>query len=1037
MNIPRFSVKNPLPINLLTAFAVGVGIFSAFTIQKEAFPPVTFDIVTVLTTYPGASPEVVEKFVSIKLEDELKSVDGVDEMTSISAQNISLIALQLDPDERDRRKIIDDIQRAVDRVKDLPDEIEDNPVVSEIDARKFPVITVSLGGLPYAALQTQAKVLEDRLLNIPDVGSVTRLGYHDPEIWVEIDPDKAHLYYVSLSDVMRALRERNINLTGGDLDSPEGEINIRTDGEFAGSDEISQVIIRSNDQGKIIRISDVAGVSESFEDDNILYSTNGEESINLMAIKKTSGDVLKMVDKIKETVSEFRKEASDDLEISYIDDFSYYVKRRLKVLLNNGGWGFLLILVFLFLVLAPPIAATAAIDIPITFLITVALMRAMGMSINLMTMFGMIMVLGLLVDDAIIMAENVFRHIEKGGHPYQAAVDGANEVIRPVTAAVLTSICAYLPLAFMTGIIGQFVSFIPLVVSIALFISWLTTLFLIPTHAAEFTLIVNHRFLEKKKHWFDGIRDGYMSLLEKAIRFRYWVAGGIVLFIIFTVLVAMTFMKFILFSSHGVDEFFIRAETEIGTSLEKTRSRLKPIEEAVDQLSAEELENYTLEVGVSRDRSWDPQTQYGSHLAQMHVYLTPYVDRKRNAFQIVTEIEERIKDTPGLKEIRVDQVRPGPPVGKAVEAKIRGDDFEVLRKVAQRYKDYLKTLPGVLHIDDDFERGKDELNIVLNRDRIARAGLSYQRVAQEVRNAFEGGIATIIQTSDEEIGVRVKFPEEKTRSVEALERMLIPNPRGNLVPLREIASFEKESSIAAIKRFDRKRLVTVFAEVDENVTTSMEVNGQLMRRFRDIRTEFPGIDVVYGGEREKTMESLMSLLTAFIAALFLIFCIIAIQFRSLIQPPIVMLTIPLGLLGVTWALILHRQPFSFLSIMGFIGLSGVVVNDSIVMIDFMNKLRRKGVKQRESIIEACRMRFRAIFIAALTTVGGMMPMAYGWGGDDPFVKPMALAFTWGIACASAITLFAIPCFYAIADDFAFLVLKHGTVRPQSASQELV
>jgi len=1029
VNLPAFSVRNALAVNLITVLALIAGFFSLLTIRKEAFPPVSFDTVTVRTFYPGASPSVVEKFVTIKLEDELKSVDGIDEMLSVSGQNISIITLQLDPNEgKKRQKIVNDIQRAVDRVKDLPEGVLDNPIVKEFDAQKFPVVVVSVSGLEYPQLQRYAKVLEDRLLNISSVGSVSRVGYHEPEIWVEIDPDKAHLYYVSLSAVMDSLKKRNINLTGGTLETSEGEINIRTDGEFENAEDVERVVIRSNDQGRFIRIGDVARVMRSFEDDDTFYATDGKESINLIVVKKISGDVIEMVEEIKRVSADLVKAGPEGLAVDYLDDMSYFVKRRLGVLRNNGIWGSVQIMVLLFLVLAPQIAVTAALDILMTFLMTVAVMRALGMTINLMTMFGMIMVIGMLVDDAIIMAENIFRHIEKGGDVREAAVRGANEVMKPITAAVLTSISAYLPLALMSGIIGRFVRAIPIVVSLALSISWLTTVFLIPSHAAEFTLWMKHRARNRDKHWFAAVQRFYMKFVKKAIDFRYLVFLGIFLFSAFTIFVIAPRVKFVLFPSEGVDEFYVRAETKIGTPLEETYRRIKPIEAKLDEIPSDELENYISEVGVIQEGFGDPREQRGSHFAQIHVFLTPSVDRERKAQEIINELKEKVEGTPGLEELKIERVHGGPPVGKAVEAKIRGDDYETIRKVADRYKEFLETIPGVSSIDDTYEEGKDEIGIIVDAEKTARAGLTLKEVATEIRNAFEGGIATTIQKSDEEIDIRVRFPERHRNSVKSLEKIYIPNAVGNLIPLKEIVTFERKPSLSTIQRFDRKRMVAVTAEVDDELITSVEVNSKLMKQFADIQKEFPSISVIYGGEQERTMESMMSLFFAFAAAILLIFCIIAIQFRSLIQPPLVMTAIPLGFLGVTWALFLHGKTWGFLPIMGFIGLSGVVVNDSIVMIDFMNRLRREGIERRESIIRSCDSRFRAIIMASITTVAGTLPIAYGWGGDDPFVRAMALAFTWGIAFASSITLFAIPCFYAILDDISVKIFHHSTVK---------
>ncbi|MCA9396865.1 MAG: efflux RND transporter permease subunit, partial [Candidatus Omnitrophica bacterium] len=536
-----------------------------------------------------------------------------------------------------------------------------------------------------------------------------------------------------------------INLTGGSVFTDRGEVNIRTNGELTTIDQISQIIVRANDQGKSVRIGDLALLKNSFKDNDILYRTDSDQSINLAVVKKESGDILSMVEEIKETVSKFKETAPDAIQVGYVDDFSYFVKRRLGVLVNNGMSGALLILIVLFLVLAPPIAFTAAIDIPVTFFITLGIMKICGITINLMSMFGMIMVIGMLVDDAIIMAENVFRHIEKGGDPRSAAVVGGEEVMKPITASVLTSICAYLPLAFMSGIIGQYVRAIPIVVSIALTVSWLTTIFSIPTHAAEFTALFKYKTREHGRHWFDGIRDGYMFLVERAIRFRYITALIIGGFVLFTLTVILPSMKFVLFTSDGMDEFYVRAETKIGTPLEVTQKAMEPIEKLIQTLPPEELEHYVTEIGVNREQASDPTTQYGSHLAQIHVYLTPSVDRKRDAFLIMDEIKGKFTQSDILHDLRVDKVRPGPPVGRAVEAKIRGDEFDSILEVAQLFKEYLGQIKGVQEIDDDYEEGRDEVNIVLDETQMAKTGLNDKRIAEEVRNSFEGGIATTIQ----------------------------------------------------------------------------------------------------------------------------------------------------------------------------------------------------------------------------------------------------------------------------------------------------
>jgi len=643
----------------------------------------------------------------------------------------------------------------------------------------------------------------------------------------------------------------------------------------------------------------------------------------------------------------------------------------------------------------------------------------------------LIMVIGLLVDDAIIMAENIFRHMEKGVDPHEAAIKGGEEVMRPVTASILTTLCAYFPLMLMSGIIGKFVQVIPIVVCIALTLSWINTLIAVPTHAAEFTILARNRWTIRDKHWFDPIRENYLKTLRFVIDWRYLFTAGMIIFFAITMFVAIVHVKFVLFTSEGMDEFFVRAEVPMGTKLEDTSRLMEPIEKRIMRLPSSELQNIITEIGVKQDDSMtgEASAERGTHLAQIRVLLTPTSMRDRDGKLIIKEIEESLASFKGFEKLYVDDVRPGPPVGKAVEIRLRGNDFETLKAATQEFKDYLGRIEGVTDIRDDLSQGKDELEVVIDRELAARALLSFEDIARDVRNAFEGGIATTIQKSDEEINIRVKFPEDYKFSQDSLNLVLIANSRGNLIPLKELATFKRTPGLVSIKRFDRKRLITVTADVDEIYATSMEVTRDLKKDFADLGRRYYGVNMVLGGEAKRTAESMQSLGRAFVLALMMIFFIIAVQFRSLVQPLVVMLTIPLGIVGVVWALFFHGKSLGFMSMMGLIGLTGVVVNDSIILIDFMNRLRREGMKRKDSIMEACRTRFRAVILASFTTVLGTLPMAYGWGGDDPFVRPMALAFSWGLAFSTTITLFAIPCAYSIVDDISMKLLHRSTVKP--------
>jgi multidrug efflux pump subunit AcrB len=1036
MNIAKFSVKNSLLVNLLSVLLIIAGLFALSQLNREAFPVFSFDIVLVATVYPGSPAPEIEKLITIPLEKELKGVDGIDEMYSESQENSSVIVIQMDPDSKKPDKIIRDIQRAVDRVKDLPKDAED-PEVTELSTREVPVIEVSLSGnLSEAELQRYAEILEGRLDEIEGMAKVQRRGWRDPEIWVEVEPEELARYYVSPGEIMESLRRKNINLPGGKLRTGDEEVNIRILGEFKTPREVEEVIIRANDVGNWLRIKDLARVIPSFEDEDTLYRTEGSRAIRLILVKKEEGDAIQLVDQAREIIEEFKETAPSELEIVLVNDLSFYIRRRLGVLTSNGLIGIILVLVSLFLFLSRPVAFFTALGLPIAFLTTFAIMAYFGISINLITLFGLILVLGMIVDDGIIIAENVYRHIEDGMSPREAAIVGTGEVIKPVTATILTTIAAFSPLLFMSGIMGKFIRGIPTVVIVALLASMLEAFIILPSHLADFVRPPKKdragRIRSKKDaRWYRAFLGGYTRLITGAVRFRYLVC---LLFVgILAGCLALAFsplMKLILFPQVGIEQFFIRAEGEVGMALETTRDRIEPIEEMVAALPAEELETYVTTIGAMENDANDPFGVYGSHVAQVHVYLTPDDDRARSADEIIEGLREKASTMGQFKKISFEKIRHGPPVGKAVAARVKGDDFAVSRGIGDQIEEYLKTIPGVIDIGNDYGPGKDEVEIVIDEEKAALAGLSVSTIATSIRNAIRGGIATTIRPdkAEEEVDVLVRYPPGERNRLDVFETLRIPNRFGKLIPLSRIATLDRRPGISSIKHLEGKRVISVTAGVDETITTSRQANLDLARRFKDIPDRHLGYTLEAGGEWEETQKSMSSLLRSFIIAFFLVFMILAANFRSLVQPLIVMLAIPFGFIGVIIGFYVHGLPLSFMALLGVVGLSGVVVNDSIVLVEFINNLRRAGRDRRSSIIRACRLRLRPVVLTTITTVLGLVSVAYMIGGGDPFIRPAAMAIVWGLSFATFLTLVLIPCVYAIMDDIILRIFHHGTVR---------
>ncbi len=1019
----EFVVKQPLFVNLLTLLVVVAGMMAMLNLNRDVFPNIQLDIVIIQTAYPGSTPKEIEKLITIPIEKELKEVSDIKEMTSISLEGASTISIEIDPDAPDKSKVVTDIQRAVDRVDDLPDDLKDKPIVTEIETRNRPAVELSLSGdLSLEELSRHAEALETRILDLPDIAKVSLNGWRDREIWVEVDPQKVSELYLSLAQVVEALKERNVSIPGGTIFEGGREYLVRTVGEFMDAEGTKPVVIRANERGHWIRLSDIARVTDTFEPFTTIQRTNGHRAINLVAVKKERGDVIDVVDELKELVANYKTIAPTELDIRLVNDMSYYVQRRLNVLKSNGYVGFVLVLVCLFLFLTTRIAIATAVGIPIAFLTTFLVMQYAGITINLITMFGLIMVLGMIVDDAIIIAENVHRHIEDGMPIREAGVAGAYDVWRPVAATVITTIAAFAPLMFMTGIMGKFIRFIPLVVILALISSLLEAFIILPSHLVELERLPRMRAFgrlgnEWFTRWFDRQRDRYVRWLGTLIRHRWPFMSGVVFFFVMSLYVGFVHLPFVLFPQKGIEAFFVRAKAPVGTPVEEMERRMEPLERLIEEtLPQSEWDDYVTHVGIQQNDDIDPFGERASHVGQILIHLKPSTQREMTSDELVELLRARKGELTGFTEVIFEKVRHGPPVGKSVVIRVRGDDFDILEAASEKIKQFLTEMPGVSDAKDTYEPGKDEIRVVVDDAAASRAGLSVQEVALAVRTAFDGMIATTVKKTDEEIDVRVRYPDASRYKEGAIEGVMIPNGNGNLIPIISVASFARGPGINAIRHYDRKRTIIVSASVDEKRATSISATEAVDREFHDIGREFPGVTLNYGGEWESTQESFTSLKIAMVMAAFIIFIVLAFQFQSLLQPVIVMLAVPYGFVGIVWAFFFHLEPKSFLAMVGAVGLAGVVVNNSIVLIDFTNKAKARGMTLREAIVEAARIRLRPIILTTVTTVLGLLPVAYGIMGFDPFIAPMALAIGWGLAFATLCTLFVTPCLYAAIDD---------------------
>lgn len=1055
MSIASFSIKQKVLVNLVTVAAILVGGYTAYNMQREVMPAIEIDYVFVMTSYPGASPQEVEKLVTIPIEDALDNIDGLDLFNSVSREGFSFIFIELEADLSNRDRVINNISREVDKV-DLPDDAED-PETEEL-ILEHPLIEVSFTGkgIPEEELRGYVKGFEKLVKGIDGVGSISKVGWRDREVSIEIEPENLENYYVSLAQVIESIRSQNLNLPGGKLTSGRKELILRTVGEIDDPQGFGEIIIRTNADGKYLQLKEIARIKETFKEQEIIYKTDGKISINLTPKKKRSGDTISIVDEIKKAAAEYRKTIPALVSIDYINDMAFYVKRRLNVLVSNGILGMALLLGTLLLFLNARIALVTAIGIPFAFLTALLFMSFFGVSMNMITMFGLILVLGMIVDDAIVVSENVYRYMEEGMPPREAAIKGSNEVAAPVTTTILTTTAAFLPLMFISGIMGKFLRVFPLAIIACLAASLFEALVILPSHLAEWVkplksaagkketperevkssnLLVriismplgflkglSHYFFSHDRkgseaEWFKKLLDGYKKVLKFSLNRRYKMVAGAAGILLLTILLAVKFLPFKLFPSM-VEIFYVRLIAAEGSSLAETNRAITAVEESVLSLPEGELLNVTTTVGYLGDIGGGPFDKYGTKYAQCVVYLTPESTRPRSAAAIIERLRKDVKakKIDSIESIEFETLRDGPPVGKPVSIDVRGPEFGPLEEIAGEMKKYMETVDGIEDIKDNYELDKEEIQINIDKKKAARMGLTVRQIALTIRYAYEGGVATTMRKGDEDMDVVVRLPESARNDPDTLRELTIPNNTGRLIKLGKVASFQKYQGIGRLSHKDGERTITITANLNEDKLTAVAANRNIMSRFRDISSRYPGCRLVIGGEFKDTQESIQSMFKAFAVAFLLIYIILATQFRSFIQPFIIMVSVPFGMVGVFIALYIHGEPMGIIAMFGMIGLTGVVVNDSLILVDFINKMRERGIETYQAVRQAGATRLRPILLTSITTIVALMPLIYGVGGEEPFLVPAAIAMAYGLLAATFLTLVLVPCIYLITED---------------------
>lgn len=1031
------------------------GFYSYGKMPRYLDPDITVGEGFVFTVCPGFSPEEMEKLVTKKIEDELDGISDIRRFESRSFESTSRIHVFFNTDLSDYEidQAMQEVRNAVDGVNDLPEEAE-VPRVIEVDLAIFPVCMVGLsGGLPVMQLQDIAKEIAETLETIEGVSTVDILGDRENEIWVELNPHRMAAYGITVPEIAGAIADRAKNLPGGALEMGDHEVAIRMVGEPPAPENLGNIVLRSSDAGAVY-LRDIAKITPTLEKPRTLTYIDKKPALVLSVKRKQKTNIIQIVDDVKRLVKEVPAQYPGLRTTLYFDQ-SMEIKKRIRELQTNALFGIILVFVILWGAMGLRNALFASVGIPVAFLLTFIIMNAFGLSINGLTLFGLILVLGVVVDDAIVVLENIFRHSEKGKPIIQAIVDGSRQVLAPVLASVSTTMVAFLPILIMVGgVIGRYLSELPKVIVFALLASLFEVFFMLPSHVSEFTpKDSKKRVLKRRFDFFAVFRRAYFPLLKMTLRHRY----VSVLFILLSTCLAFFLYfqtDFIMFPKSDVfPRFNICFDLPAGASLEKNSEALMALSDLITEKLGSDLEAPIAIAGM-KEINYEPVM--GKHYGILNVILKGKNERKRSVVECLEGVREDVEtllSKMGATAVVMERLIEGPPVGADVDLKIQAVDWESAAAVSRLLQEELRKYSGIVDIQDDFSREKQFMEITIDEARAKLTGIDQNHLVMAVQSAFHGMKVATYNEGDETQDIKLKYLPEYRRDFDDLVNLKIVISGYGTVPLKELAEIRLVHGFYDISHYNGKQTIRVTANIREaqqekrgvsgflsNISgermTAVKANKIAVDFFNRIKPDFPGARLIAGGLQEETNTSLMELGKAGMLALFLIFFILALQFNSFAQPFIIMITIPFATLGVMIGLLVSNNPLTFVTLIGLLALTGIVVNDSLVLIDFINRYRKEHPDQLYvAIVRGCFVRMRPILLTSLTTICGLAPMAFGVGGKSVFWSPLATAIMWGLGFATFLILLMIPAYYAIFEDIGYLI-RHRRRRKTDGFREI-
>ncbi len=1060
----EWSIKNHVTVNLVMVFIIVAGLVTVLKMRREMFPQFSLDMIVVSVDYPGSSPEEVEEGICIKIEEQIEGVEGIDRIRSAAREGNGEVVVELESGT-DVQKVLDEIKAEVDRIDTFPVEAEE-PLVLEIIERDPTIYIAAFGDVSERRLRQAAEKIRDDLLDArivsrlqsetersflsafkfkqPEViTQIELVGVRDYEIAIEVSEDNLRRYGLRFDQVVSAVRAGSIDLPGGKIKTAQGEILVRTKGQLYVGKEFESIPLITRADGTVVRLGQVATVIDGFADVDIKARFNGKPAALVQVSRTSEQDSIEIADIARNYAAAHNYRINSDIDLAIWGDLSVLVRDRIDLMLRNGAQGILLVFIALALFLNFRLAFWVAIGIPISFMAAFLVLNAFDQTINMISLFAFIMTLGILVDDAIIVGENIYTHYHRGKSPAAAVVDGLKEVGGPVVMAVSTTVVAFLPLMFISGIMGKFIAVMPMAVIIILIVSLGEALIILPAHLHH-ALERSEKKKPKVNSWFERLRKRVEGLLQHTIqniytpaikyvvKNRYFTFSiGVGVLIISLGIVAGGYVPFVFFPKGESDWLLAEINYPLGTPISITETTVQHLETNAFKLNSafaeftEEngnlVKNTFALVGLIPRRDWKPP-QIGSHVGEVWVELVSSGQRPDvSTNEILNRWRSQVGELPGVDRLAFLTLEGGP-AGNAIEIQLSGDDFDQLSLAADELKREIETYPGTYDISDDFRPGKQEKKLRVKPG--ARSiGVTMRGLAQQVRQAFYGEEALRIQRGRDDVKVMVRYADQQRSSLSGFDEMRIRTDDGREIPIEEVADVVNGRAYSIVNRVDRKRTVTVISDIDETTANARQIVTDLKNNFLPgLLERYPGVNYDLGGQAKRTGESIDSMKSGYLLAMMGIFLLLASQFRSYIQPVIIMMAIPFGLIGAIFGHLIMGKEFTIISLFGIVALSGIVVNDSLILIDFINRSVRWGLDVETAVVESGKARFRPVLLTSITTIAGLLPILLERSFQAQFLIPMAISICFGLLAATVLTLLYVPALYLIIRDVRNVVM---------------